>query len=161
MFRKGGFLFSQAALPLLLKSTNLEHPPTLIFTSATAAQRGGALASSFSAGKFALKSLAQSLAREFGPQGVHVATAIIDGVIDTERTSEWKVSDSPDSKISPQAVRSFFDCWVGIICSSELTGDLDRGHLLVPAYSASILVHPRDRHQALCGEMVISTSCQT
>ena len=101
---KGGFLFSHAALPLLLKSTDLEHPPTLIFTSATAAQKGGALASSFSAGKFALRSLSQSLAREFGPKGVHVAHAIIDGIIDTEKTKAWNVSDQPDSKINPEGV---------------------------------------------------------
>lgn len=54
-----------------------------------------------------MRSLAQSLAREFGPQGVHVAHAIIDGVIDIERTKEWKVSDAPDAKISPGAVRFY------------------------------------------------------
>jgi hypothetical protein len=51
-----------------------------------------------------MRSLAQSLAREFGPQGIHVAHAIIDGVIDIERTKGWKVSDLPDAKISPHAV---------------------------------------------------------
>ena len=51
-----------------------------------------------------MRALAQSLAREFGPKGVHVAHAVIDGVIDIERTKEWKVSDAPDAKISPQAV---------------------------------------------------------
>ena len=51
-----------------------------------------------------MRSLAQSLAREFGPQGVHVAHAIIDGVIDVEKTKGWKVSDAPDAKISPHAV---------------------------------------------------------
>lgn len=101
---KGGFLFSRAALPLLLKATNLEYPPTLIFTSATAAMKGSAQCASFSTGKFAMRSLAQSLAREFGPQGVHVAHAIIDGVIDIERTKAWKVSDAPDAKISPHAI---------------------------------------------------------
>lgn len=103
---KGGFLFSQAVLPLLLKSTNLPHPPTLIFTSATAAMKGSAQLAAFSTGKFALKSLAQSLAREFGPKGVHVAQAVIDGVIDIEATKGYQVSDAPDSKISPSAVCS-------------------------------------------------------
>ena len=51
-----------------------------------------------------MRALAQSLAREFGPKGVHVAHAIIDGVIDIERTKEWKF-DHPDAKISPHAVR--------------------------------------------------------
>ncbi len=87
-----------------MKATDLEYPPTLIFTSATAAMKGSAQCASFSTGKFAMRSLAQSLAREFGPQGVHVAHAIIDGVIDIEKTKAWKVSDAPDAKISPQAV---------------------------------------------------------
>jgi NAD(P)-dependent dehydrogenase (short-subunit alcohol dehydrogenase family) len=108
---KGGFLFSRAALPLLLKATNLEHPPTLIFTSATAAMKGSAQCSSFSTGKFAMRSLAQSLAREFGPQGVHVAHAIIDGVIDIERTKEFNVGDGrPDAKIKPEAVSLMIRC---------------------------------------------------
>ena len=101
---RGGFLFAQAVLPLLLENTSLEYPPTLIFTSATAAMKGSALCSSFSTGKFAMRSLAQSLAREFGPKGVHVTHAIIDGVIDIERTKDWKF-DAPDAKIKPEAVR--------------------------------------------------------
>jgi short-subunit dehydrogenase len=44
--------------------------------------------SSFSTGKFALRALSLSLAKEFGPQGVHVAHAVIDGVIETEFTKE-------------------------------------------------------------------------
>lgn len=101
----GGFYFSQAVLPLLLETEKAqpEHPPTLIFTSATAAMRGGALFSSFSTGKFAMRSLSQSLAREFGPKGIHVVHAIIDGVIDIPRTKEWKF-DAPDAKISPDAI---------------------------------------------------------
>lgn len=65
--------------------------------------KGSALCSAFATGKFAMRALAQSLAREFGPKGVHVAHAIIDGVIDIERTKEWKF-DAPDAKISPHAV---------------------------------------------------------
>jgi len=100
---KGAFVFSQATLPLLLKSTNLPHPPTLIFTGATASIKGSASCSSFASGKFALRALAQSLGREFGPKGVHVAHAIIDGVIDIPRTKEWKF-DAPDAKIDPAAI---------------------------------------------------------
>jgi hypothetical protein len=100
---KGAFHFAQACLPLLLEATSGEYPPTLIFTSATAAMKGSALCSSFATGKFAMRALAQSLAREFGPKGVHVAHAIIDGVIDIERTKDWKF-DAPDAKISPHAV---------------------------------------------------------
>jgi len=57
---------------------------TIIFTGATASIRGGPGFSAFSGAKFALRSLAQSMARELGPQGVHVAHTIIDGAIDTE-----------------------------------------------------------------------------
>lgn len=52
--------------------------------------------------KFALRAMAQSLAREFGPQGVHVAHAIIDGVIDIPRTKDWDLGEG--GKIDPNAV---------------------------------------------------------
>ena len=57
---------------------------TIIFTGATASIRGGSGFSAFSGAKFALRSLAQSMARELGPEGIHVAHTIIDGAIDTE-----------------------------------------------------------------------------
>ena len=57
---------------------------TIIFTGATASMRGGAGFSAFAGAKFALRALAQSMARELGPLGVHVAHTIIDGAIDTE-----------------------------------------------------------------------------
>ncbi|MEI6417572.1 MAG: SDR family NAD(P)-dependent oxidoreductase [Sphingomonadales bacterium] len=57
---------------------------SIIFTGATASLRGSAGFAGFSGGKFALRSLAQAMARELGPQGVHVAHVIIDGAIDTE-----------------------------------------------------------------------------
>lgn len=69
--------------------------------------RGGANFASFATGKFAMRALTQSLAREFGPKGVHVSHAIIDGIIDIPRTKEWKV-DAPDGKISPEAVSDLF-----------------------------------------------------
>ncbi|KAK5078580.1 hypothetical protein LTS08_006456 [Lithohypha guttulata] len=101
----GGFHFSRAVLPLLLETEKAgpQHPPTLVFTSATAAMRGGAMFASFATGKFAMRALSQSLAREFGPKGIHVVHAIIDGVIDIPRTKEWKF-DAPDAKISPEAI---------------------------------------------------------
>ncbi len=115
---KGAFHFSQAALPLLLSNIQQtpQYPPTLIFTGATASLKASALFASFATGKFALRALAQSLAREFGPKGVHVAHAIIDGVIDIERTKEWKVSDAPDAKISADAVSTFVTCASIRIC---------------------------------------------
>lgn len=57
---------------------------TIIFTGATASLRGSAGFAGFAGGKFALRSLAQAMARELGPQGIHVAHVIIDGAIDTD-----------------------------------------------------------------------------
>lgn len=57
---------------------------TIIFTGATASVRGGTGFSAFAGAKFALRALAQSMARELGPEGVHVAHALIDGAIDTD-----------------------------------------------------------------------------
>ena len=59
---------------------------TVIFTGATAALRGGAKFAAFASAKFALRGLAQALAREYGPQGVHVAHVVIDGLIDSATT---------------------------------------------------------------------------
>jgi NAD(P)-dependent dehydrogenase (short-subunit alcohol dehydrogenase family) len=57
---------------------------TILFTGATASLRGGAGFAAFAGAKHALRSLAQSMARELGPKGVHVAHVVIDGGIDTE-----------------------------------------------------------------------------
>ncbi|PUU78437.1 hypothetical protein B9Z19DRAFT_1048518 [Tuber borchii] len=100
---RGAFLFSKATIPLLLASKHLEHPPTLIFTGATASLKASANFSAFAAGKWATRALSQSLAKEFGPQGVHVSHAIIDGVIDIPRTKEVTF-DAEDAKISPDAI---------------------------------------------------------
>ncbi len=76
--------------------------------------------SSFAAPKFALRALAQSLTREFGPQGIHVSHVIVDGVIDTPKTKEWVIGDGrPDSKLSPEAIADSYwalheqgrSCW--------------------------------------------------
>jgi NAD(P)-dependent dehydrogenase (short-subunit alcohol dehydrogenase family) len=64
---------------------------------------------SFATGKWALRALSQSLAREFGPQGVHVSHAIIDGVIDIPRTKEWLKDLGPEAKLSPDGVRFCLD----------------------------------------------------
>lgn len=61
---------------------------TFIVSGATASLRGGARFSAFASAKFALRGLTQSLAREFQPQGVHVAHAILDGIIDTPRSRD-------------------------------------------------------------------------
>lgn len=77
----GGFLLAQAVLPRMLQRGS----GTLIFTGATGSLRGGARFSPFAAAKGALRMMTQSLAREFGPQGIHVAHVIIDGVIHGDR----------------------------------------------------------------------------
>ena len=99
---------------------------TILFTGATASIRGSAKFGVFAASKFALRALAQSMARELGPQGVHVAHIIVDGPINTPRQLQSKVSpflsrekslchysDQPDkdidSFIHSDAVKSLFD----------------------------------------------------
>ncbi|OCK86417.1 NAD(P)-binding protein [Lepidopterella palustris CBS 459.81] len=107
---KGAFLFSQATLPLLLKGVEAgsRYPPSLIFTGATASLRGSATMASFASGKFALRALSQSLAKEFGPKGVHVSHAIIDGVIDIPRTKEWLKDAGPDAKLSADGIADVY-----------------------------------------------------
>jgi len=75
--------------------------------------------SSFASGKFALRATAQSLAREFGPKGIHVAHVIQDGVIDIPRTKEWPVNGGvPEGKINSDAVSFIPTC----IASSQCAG---------------------------------------
>jgi NAD(P)-dependent dehydrogenase (short-subunit alcohol dehydrogenase family) len=76
-----GYLLAQAVLPGMLK----RNAGTIIFTGATGSLRGSANFSPFAAAKAALRMLAQSLAREFGRQGIHVAHVVIDGVIAGDR----------------------------------------------------------------------------
>lgn len=95
-------IYSQAALPLLLKHAedkSSKHPPTLIFTGATASVKSNARSAGFATSKFALRALSFSIAREYAPQGVHVAHAIIDGVIDIPKTKEWLKDQPPEAKI--------------------------------------------------------------
>lgn len=73
---------ARALLPAMLE----KGQGTLIFAGATASLRGSAQFAALAASKFALRALAQSLAREFGPRGIHVAHLVIDGAIDTPQT---------------------------------------------------------------------------
>ena len=65
---------------------------TILFTGATAGLRGGSGFSAFAGGKFALRALAESMARELGPEGIHVAHLVIDAAIDTD----WIKTNFPD-----------------------------------------------------------------
>ena len=76
----GGFLMGrEAARRMVTRGRG-----TILFTGATAAMRGGAGFAAFAGGKHALRALAQSMARELGPKGIHVGHIVIDGAIDTE-----------------------------------------------------------------------------
>jgi NAD(P)-dependent dehydrogenase (short-subunit alcohol dehydrogenase family) len=81
---------------------------TIIFTGATASLRGGAGFSAFSGAKAALRMLAQSMARELGPQGIHVAHIVIDGGIDTEFVRGLRLNfdelKAKDGVLSPDAI---------------------------------------------------------
>lgn len=79
----GPTLVGQAAIPLLLNQDGL-HKGSLIFTGASASMRGKPLFAGFASAKAGQRALAQSLAREFGPQGIHVAHIVIDGVVEGE-----------------------------------------------------------------------------
>ncbi|KAH7253876.1 uncharacterized protein BKA55DRAFT_510980 [Fusarium redolens] len=100
------FHFAQATIPHLLEAVpNSHYPPTIILTGATASIKGSAQFGTFAAGKWGQRAMHQSLAREFGPKGVHVAHAVIDGVIDIPRTKQWAANDgAEDGKISPDAI---------------------------------------------------------
>ncbi|KAJ4044475.1 hypothetical protein NW756_004807 [Fusarium oxysporum] len=93
----GGFFnFGQKTVPLLLDSVaSSPSPPTLILTGATASMKASSQFSSFAAGRFAMRALGQSLAREFGPKGVHVAHAVIDGLINTPASRAWNSGGKP------------------------------------------------------------------
>ncbi|MDQ3637995.1 MAG: SDR family NAD(P)-dependent oxidoreductase, partial [Actinomycetota bacterium] len=77
----GAFYGAQQVLPAMVERGR----GTIILTGATAALRGSARFAALATGKFGLRALAQSMAREFGPQGIHVAHVIIDGQINTPR----------------------------------------------------------------------------
>jgi NAD(P)-dependent dehydrogenase (short-subunit alcohol dehydrogenase family) len=96
----GGFLVGRAAARMMLK----RGAGTILFTGATASLRGGAGCVNLASPKFALRALAQSLARELGPRGIHVAHVIIDGQIDSERYAQVGAARGPDSLLQPRAI---------------------------------------------------------
>ena len=88
----GGFVFGREAVRRLLPLQR----GTLLFTGATASLRGRPPFAAFAASKAALRSISQTLAREFGPRGIHVAHVVIDGGIDGERLLS-RASAPPDA----------------------------------------------------------------
>lgn len=82
----------------------------ILLTGATASIRGGARFSAFAAAKFALRGFAQSLAREYGPKGVHVAHVLLDGLIE-EPQSDARFGPG-EGRMSAQAVaKAYVDLW--------------------------------------------------
>ena len=104
MCAMAGFLAGREAARVMLPRGR----GTLLFTGATASVRGAAGFAAFAGGKAALRALAQSLAREVGPQGLHVAHIIIDGLIDTAFAREHfaqRVADAgPDGILNPEHI---------------------------------------------------------
>lgn len=100
----GGFLATQAVLPAMLDRGR----GTILFTGATASLRGSARFSCLAVGKFGLRALGQSLAREVGPRGVHVAHVVVDGQIDTPRLRAMSPDRSLETVLAPDAIAETF-----------------------------------------------------
>ena len=100
----GGFHLAQAVIPELLARGG----GTLVFTGASGSLRGKALFAPFAAAKAALRALSQSIAREFGPQGIHVGHVIIDGGIEGDRLMsllpQLKEKRGPDGLLNIAAI---------------------------------------------------------
>lgn len=100
----GGFLTAERAMPLLRQ----QGEGSMFFTGASGSLRGKANFAHFASSKAALRHLAQSLAREYGPHGVHVAHFIIDGIIGgqiaKQRFPEYLESLGDDGALAPDAI---------------------------------------------------------
>jgi NAD(P)-dependent dehydrogenase (short-subunit alcohol dehydrogenase family) len=94
----GGFLVVQQAARRMLP----KERGAILLTGATASVKGFPLSSGFAMGKFALRGLAQSAARELGPQGIHVVHFVIDGGV--RSANRLDPADHPDSTLDPDAV---------------------------------------------------------
>jgi NAD(P)-dependent dehydrogenase (short-subunit alcohol dehydrogenase family) len=94
----GGFLVAQAAAKRMLT----KGEGAILLTGASASVKGYAQSAPFAMGKFALRGLAQSMARELAPRGIHVAHFVIDGGIRSARREE--PAANPDSLLDPDAI---------------------------------------------------------
>ena len=95
----GAFLVTQRSLPKMLS----KGYGAILFTGASASVKGYAESAPFAMGKFALRGLAQSMARELSPKGIHVAHFVIDGAIRPRGRS-----DAGDSTLDPDAIASTY-----------------------------------------------------
>src|SRR6202051_1276039 len=98
----GGCLRAQQAVKRMLPNKH----GAILFTGASASVKGYPQSAPFAMGKFALRGLAQSMARELSPQGLHIAHFVIDGGIRSAARSEH--ADRPDSMLDPDAIASSY-----------------------------------------------------
>ena len=98
----GGFLVAQQAARRMIPRKH----GAILFTGASASVKGYPLSAPFAMGKFALRGLAQSLARELAPKGIHVAHFVIDGVI--RNPGRVEPPGSPDSMLDPDAIAASY-----------------------------------------------------
>jgi NAD(P)-dependent dehydrogenase (short-subunit alcohol dehydrogenase family) len=100
----GGFLMGREAAKRMVPRGR----GTILFTGATASVRGRSGYAAFASGKHGLRAVAQSMARELGPQGIHVAHVVIDGAIDTawirENFPDRAALKSQDGILDPEAI---------------------------------------------------------
>jgi len=94
----GGFLVAQQAVRRMLP----KGKGAILLTGASASVKGYAQSAPFAMGKFALRGMAQSMARELAPKGIHVGHVVIDGGIRNPGRTE--PSDKPDSLLDPDAI---------------------------------------------------------
>src|SRR5579864_2477549 len=94
----GGFLVAQQAAKRMLPNKR----GAILLTGASASVKGYAQSAAFAMGKFALRGLAQSVARELGPKGIHVAHFVIDGGVRSARRPD--PAERPDSTLDPDAI---------------------------------------------------------
>jgi NAD(P)-dependent dehydrogenase (short-subunit alcohol dehydrogenase family) len=113
-----GFLVGREAAKAMIPRCS----GVIVFSGASASVKGFAGSAPFAMGKFALRGLAQSMARELGPKGIHVAHVLIDGGI--RSSSNPNPSDEPDSRLDPDAIA---DSYLQLIAQprSAWTQELD------------------------------------
>jgi NAD(P)-dependent dehydrogenase (short-subunit alcohol dehydrogenase family) len=98
----GGFLVAQEAARRMLP----KGAGAILLTGASASVKGYPQSAPFAMGKFALRGLAQSMARELAPQGIHVAHVVVDGGIRSARRPES--ADRPDAMLDPDAIAASY-----------------------------------------------------
>jgi len=136
----GAFFSSREVVPDMVT----QGRGTIIFTGATASMRALDGFSSFSVGKFGLRALAQSMARELGPKGIHVAHAVIDGPVDNSAVrqilnkSTEQVVD-PSAWINPDAIALQY--WnLHMQDKTAWTHELDLRSFVEPLYSPKLVL---------------------